>query len=387
MKRRSVLTVALGLLLAAGASPALAQEKLRIALDTNPVHVRNKGVEVFVAELKKRTGNRFAIEVYPSGQLFRDRDVPRALRQDALEMGVPGTWQLDSAEPNAALQTLPMFYGLERDVVYKVMDGKAGDFLNRRFEERLKVKIPGKWMDLGHQHYYSINKPINGYSDLKGIKIRYPGGTANAARATAMGGVALLVPWPDVPLAMSQGVMDAMMTTFESVRSSKLMDSGLKYAFRDKQYFGQYVPMIRESFWKKQPKDVQDAIIESWNIAVAWQRDAAGEAQKSSEDDLKKAGLKVVAPADGDIANMRKILMQGQAELVEVDRPRDLGDARVRRGERDRVAVQRPQDSDESHRAEAHHHHADDALGLHQDRKSTRLNSSHTDISRMPSSA
>jgi TRAP-type C4-dicarboxylate transport system substrate-binding protein len=313
MKRRSVLTVALGLLLAAGASPALAQEKLRIALDTNPVHVRNKGVEVFVAELKKRTGNRFAIEVYPSGQLFRDRDVPRALRQDALEMGVPGTWQLDSAEPNAALQTLPMFYGLERDVVYKVMDGKAGDFLNRRF----KVKIPGKWMDLGHQHYYSINKPINGYSDLKGIKIRYPGGTANAARATAMGGVALLVPWPDVPLAMSQGVMDAMMTTFESVRSSKLMDSGLKYAFRDKQYFGQYVPMIRESFWKKQPKDVQDAIIESWNIAVAWQRDAAGEAQKSSEDDLKKAGLKVVAPADGDIANMRKILMQGQAELVE----------------------------------------------------------------------
>ncbi|MEY3184215.1 MAG: hypothetical protein RLZZ613_903, partial [Pseudomonadota bacterium] len=34
MKRRSVLTVALGLLLAAGASPALAQEKLRIALDT-----------------------------------------------------------------------------------------------------------------------------------------------------------------------------------------------------------------------------------------------------------------------------------------------------------------------------------------------------------------
>ncbi|NBT97724.1 MAG: hypothetical protein EBT59_00765 [Betaproteobacteria bacterium] len=283
MKRRSVLTVALGLLLAAGASPALAQEKLRIALDTNPVHVRNKGVEVFVAELKKRTGNRFAIEVYPSGQLFRDRDVPRALRQDALEMGVPGTWQLDSAEPNAALQTLPMFYGLERDVVYKVMDGKAGDFLNRRFEERLKVKIPGKWMDLGHQH----------------------------------GGVALLVPWPDVPLAMSQGVMDAMMTTFESVRSSKLMDSGLKYAFRDKQYFGQYVPMIRESFWKKQPKDVQDAIIESWNIAVAWQRDAAGEAQKSSEDDLKKAGLKVVAPADGDISNMRKTLMQGQAELVE----------------------------------------------------------------------
>ena len=36
------------------ATPASAQEKLRIALDTNPVHVRNKGVEIFVEELKKK---------------------------------------------------------------------------------------------------------------------------------------------------------------------------------------------------------------------------------------------------------------------------------------------------------------------------------------------
>src|SRR5690554_7243981 len=94
------------------ATPSWAQQKLRIALDTNPVHVRNKGVDLFVEELKKRTGDHFTIEVYPSGQLFRDRDVPRALRQGALEMGVPGIWQLDASEPNAALVTLPMFYGV-----------------------------------------------------------------------------------------------------------------------------------------------------------------------------------------------------------------------------------------------------------------------------------
>ena len=32
--------------------------------------------------------------------------------------------------------------------------------------------------------------------------------------------------------------------------------------------------------------------------------------------------------------------------------------------ERDRVAVEHPEDSDEADRAEAHHHHADDALRL-----------------------
>ena len=298
------------------ATPALAQEKLRIALDTNPVHVRNKGVEIFVEELKKRTGNRFAIEVYPSGQLFRDRDVPRALRQDALEMAVPGTWQLDSAEPNAALQSLPMFYGIDEATVHKVMDGKLGQYLNKKLEERMLVKVLGKWMDLGSQNTFSVKKEIKNYNDLKGMKIRYPGGTANAKRISAFGAIPLLVPWPDVPLAMSQGVMDGLLTTFESSVSSKLMDSGLKFGFEDKNLFGQYVPMMRANFFNKQPKEVQQAILESWDIAATQERKDASAAQIKAKETLIKAGLVVVVPTPAEVLGARRELMKMQAELV-----------------------------------------------------------------------
>ena len=298
------------------ATPALAQEKLRIALDTNPVHVRNKGVEIFVEELKKRTGNRFAIEVYPSGQLFRDRDVPRALRQDALEMAVPGTWQLDSAEPNAALQSLPMFYGIDEATVHKVMDGKLGQYLNKKLEERMLVKVLGKWMDLGSQNTFSVKKEIKNYNDLKGMKIRYPGGTANAKRISAFGAIPLLVPWPDVPLAMSQGVMDGLLTTFESSVSSKLMDSGLKFGFEDKNLFGQYVPMMRANFFNKQPKEVQQAILESWDIAATQERKDASAAQIKAKETLIKAGLVVVVPTPAEVLGARRELMKIQPELV-----------------------------------------------------------------------
>jgi C4-dicarboxylate-binding protein DctP len=298
------------------ATPASAQEKLRIALDTNPVHVRNKGVEIFVEELKKRTGNRFAIEVYPSGQLFRDRDVPRALRQDAVEMAVPGTWQLDSAEPNAALQSLPMFYGVDGPTVYKVMDGKLGDFLNKKFEDRMRVKILGKWMELGMQHTYSIKKEIKTPADLTGMKLRYAGGTANAQRINTLGGTALLVPWPDVPLAMSQGVMDGLVTTYESSLSSKLMDSGMRFAYEDSNQFNQYVPMMRANFFNKQPKEVQQAILESWEIAATQQRKDATNAQLKAKEALVKNGLKVVVPTQAELLASRQKLMKMQPELV-----------------------------------------------------------------------
>ena len=132
---------------------------MRISLDTNPSHVRNKGVAEFAEELNKRVGDKLVIEIYPSAQLFRDRDVVKALRQGAVEMGVPGIWQLDGAEPNIAIQTLPMFYGVGGDIVHTVMDGKLGQFL-RQDGKTVRVKIIGKWFDLGEQHFFGIDKPI-----------------------------------------------------------------------------------------------------------------------------------------------------------------------------------------------------------------------------------
>jgi TRAP-type C4-dicarboxylate transport system substrate-binding protein len=304
------------LLSALAASPAIAQEKLRISVDTNPTHVRNKGIEIFVAELKKRVGDKLAVEVYPSAQLFRDRDIPKALRQGAVEMGVPGTWQLDGVEPNAAIQTLPMFYGVNADIVHQIMDGKLGAFLNKRMEDRLKVKIVGRWVDLGMQHFYSTSKPLTRYDDLKNLKIRNPGGTANAARIKGLGGTSMLVPFPDLPLAMSQGVVDAVATTHESAYSAKLYDSGLKYSYEDNQYLGQYVPMVNSAFWAKQPKDIQDAIVAAWEAAVNGQRDMAIKAQANARAELIKHGVKMANPSLEDTVAKRKLLMGMQNDLI-----------------------------------------------------------------------
>jgi C4-dicarboxylate-binding protein DctP len=298
------------------AGPAFAQEKFRISLDTNPSHVRNQGVDIFVDELKKRVGDKLAIEVYPSGQVYRDRDVPKALRQGAIEMGVPGTWQLDGLVPTVALQTLPMFYGVDANIVHIVVDGKLGKFLNKRLEDRLKVKVLGKWSDLGMQHFYSTTKEITSYDDLKGMKIRFSGGTANAERLKFQHVVPTLIPYPDLPMAMSQGVVQGVATTHESAATAKLYDSGLKYGFEDNQFMGQYVPMIRLSFWEDQPKDVQDAILQSWEISVTKQREMAAAAQQKARQVLIDHGVKMAQPSPESITEMRKALMSIQSQVV-----------------------------------------------------------------------
>ncbi len=295
---------------------ALAQQKMRISLDTNPTHVRNKGTAMFAAALKDRVGNKLAVEIYPSAQLFRDRDIPKALRQNAVEMAIPGTWQLDGVAPNTALPALPMFYGVDANTAHKMIDGALGQFINKRIEERLKVKILGKWMDLGFQHFYGVTKSISKYDDLKGLKIRFSGGSAHAARIKVLGGTATLIPWPDLPLALSQGVVDAVATTHESAFSAKLWDSGLKFGFEDYQYFGQYVPLVNLDFWNKQPKDIQNALTAAWNAVIDEQRKMAAQAQIDARDVLIKNGIKMAGPSKAEIVATRKRLMATQADLV-----------------------------------------------------------------------
>lgn len=125
MMRRPFMFGIVGSAVALSARPGLANEQMRIALDTNPTHVRNRNAEHFATRIRAEIP-KLAPQVFPSAQLFRDRDVPRALRQGGVEMGIAGWWNLDGIAPDAALPSLPMFYGLDPAILHRIMDGAAG---------------------------------------------------------------------------------------------------------------------------------------------------------------------------------------------------------------------------------------------------------------------
>lgn len=317
MKRSGNLTgLAVAGLIAAMATGAEAAEKLRISLDTNPTHVRNKGVEMFVENLKEKVGDTLEIEVYPSAQLYRDIDVGRALRQGSVEMAIPGTWVLDGMVPSAAITSLPMFYGIDEAATLELMDGAVGQAINSRIEDGICVKVLGPWMNLGFSHFYSTDKPLKSHEDLKGLKIRISGGTANAARAEGLGATPNVIPWPDVPLALSSGVVDAISSTHESIASAKLWDSGLRYSFEDQQWFGQYVPMVSCDFWESQPEEVRTAMTEAWSETIGEARKMAADAQQKARQTLMDNGIEMATASDEELARVREELMKSQDSIA-----------------------------------------------------------------------
>ncbi|MEZ5856768.1 MAG: TRAP transporter substrate-binding protein DctP [Hyphomicrobiaceae bacterium] len=157
---------------ALASTAALAQHKLEISLETSPNHVRNISVLEIAKELEKQSGGKLEVKVYHSASKFKDTDIPKALNQGAIDMGIPVTFHLGKYVSDFDAVDLPIFYGRTRQEIYKVTDGEVGKQLAAALEKKLGVKVIGKWMDLGHQHTYTLKHPIKVAADLKGLKIR-----------------------------------------------------------------------------------------------------------------------------------------------------------------------------------------------------------------------
>ncbi len=325
ISRRPLMFGLIGGAVALPRTHALAAEQMRISIETNPTHVRNRNTEAFIARVNERLGGRVTPQLFPSAQLFRDRDIPRGLRQGAVEMGQPGWWNLDGVAPDAALSSLPMFYGLEPELLHRIMDGPAGQAINAKIEERLRVKVLGRWWDLGPQHFYSAGKPLTSYADLQGMRIRHPGGSANAARIRTLGANPVLVPWPDVPLALSQNTVDGLITTHESTYTAKLWDAGVRYAFEDYQCFNQYIPLVNQTFWNKLSAADQTALAGAWNDGVDEERAQAAQAQADARNTLMRNNIQITTATPAAAAEARKRLMATQDQVVaDIGMSRDL---------------------------------------------------------------
>lgn len=317
MTRRAVMAVlAMFAVLYSQGAAAETQFKLRASLDTSATHGRTLAVGDYLKKLQEKSGGRIETELFHSGQLFRDRDVVKALRQGAVEMAVPGTWVLTAFVPDADVFQLPAFYGQPYPVVYAAADGKIGEIINKQLESKLDVRLLGPWLQLGYQNTYSTSKPIRDFADQAGMKIRNSGGAGQSARAKFFNALPNVTAWPDVPLALSQGTFDGLSSTDESLASAKLWESGVKYGFEDHSFVGFYVPMISESFYKKLPPDLQAMVVDLWRENIPAYRRSMEAAQSEARQTLERNGIVFVSPTESALADVRLKMLPSQDSIA-----------------------------------------------------------------------
>ena len=289
---------------------------IRCSLDTAPSHPRNVSIKDYLGKVTAASDGRIKTQVFESGQLFPDLQVAKALIQGQVEMAVPGSWTITGIIPDADFFQLPMLYGRSVEVVHRVTDGPPGGFIVEEVKQKIRAHVLGSWLDLGFQNWYSTAKPINSLADLKGMKIRNSGGAGQAWRARFVGAIPNTTAWPQVPLALSQGMFDGFVSSDESVVSAQLWDSGVKYALADRQFVAEYLPMISLAAWEKLSPAQQKMMSDLWAENIATYRANTAASQVRARGILQSHGIKIVDPGEAQIAADRTRMMPEQDQVA-----------------------------------------------------------------------
>ena len=302
------------------ASPHLARAaepfRLRCSLDTAPTHMRNITIADYLQKLEAGSGGRIKTELFHAGALFADVNVAKALLQGQVEMACPGSWVLTGFVPDCDMVNLPVMYSQPIEICRRVTDGKTGTYVNTQLHTKLRARVLGLWLQLGFQHWYSATTPIKALSDLKGMKIRITGGAGMAWRTRFFGANPNTTAWPDVPLALSQGTFDGLITTNESAFSAKLWEAGLKTSLQDRQNVDNYLPMVSELFLHTLPKELQALVVDTWQENIVGYRKQMLASQERSLAGLQEHGVVYTIPPDEEIAAVRKKMLVEQPKLM-----------------------------------------------------------------------
>jgi TRAP-type C4-dicarboxylate transport system substrate-binding protein len=270
--------------------------KMRISVENTDTHFHTHAVRRFADILRQKLDGRIDVQFFSTAQLFRDADVIQALGQGKVEMAVPGTWHVMQYEPDVGVFMLPVFYGRSARENHRILDSPIGRNINEKIESSLKLKVLGGWIDLGYAHLFGVHQNIEQYEDIKGLRIRVAGGIANKLRIQGLGGNPMIIPWPDLSEHIMQDKVDGILTTYETVKSAKLWEAGIQSVFEDRQYFPQYIPLVRASFWERLPLDIQETMMETWKQNIVDSRMLAAASQKQAKETLVKNKVAVFIP-------------------------------------------------------------------------------------------
>src|SRR5215470_17714347 len=291
---------------------------LRCSLETVPSHARNVTIRDYLGKIEAATQGRIKTQLYESGQLFPDLQVGKALLQGQIEMAAPGSWSLTGIVPDADFLQLPVLYGRSIDVLHRAVDGRPGRLLAAQIEEKLSAHVIGPWLDLGFFNWYSTGRPLNSYGDLKGLKIRNNGGAGQAWRTQFMGAVPNTTPLPNVALALSQGTFDGLITSNETIASAQFWESGIRHGLEDRQFTGEYIPVISLAFWQKLGGELQRVFTDIWAENIQDYRSRMAAAQARARDLVQVHGIKIVVPSAEDLDAKRQEMLAHQEQVAKL---------------------------------------------------------------------
>lgn len=232
--------------------------KARMSYHWFPEHHSAKMANLFAEECRKATNGRLEIEVFPSGQLFKIKQIVPALSQGSVEFGGVLGVLLMGVDKNFYITGMQRFWNSfqqKRDFWEKTPEGKKHwDGVQKKLGLKFLAYIP-----VGPVCYASAEKPLDSVAAFKGLKARTLIPTEKFTfKALEMNYVA--VSTSEVYSALKQGMVSTVSTVPSAIKAYSWWDY-LKYVQLPYTFYADAYVTVNEKYWNSLPKDIQEIVL------------------------------------------------------------------------------------------------------------------------------
>lgn len=250
---------------------------------------KGKAADKFKELIEQYTDGIVKVEVYPSSQLYGDKDEMEALQLGNVQIIAPSVTKLVGLNPQFQIVDLPFLFK-DRDAVIKFWDGEDGQKLMNSLEDKNITGI-AMWEN-GFKHFTS-NKPLVNPEDFKGQLFRTQSGKVLDAQFKALGAGNQVIPFGETYTALQQGTIDGQENTYNNMDTQKYVEVQ-KYLLISEHGRLDYAVIVNSNWYKGLEPEIKEAFDKAMKEATEYERQLAVELDKESHDNLVNSGKLIV---------------------------------------------------------------------------------------------
>jgi C4-dicarboxylate-binding protein DctP len=192
---------------------SFAEVKIRLAHELPITHYGHVYIDRWAKLVKERSNGEIVIQVFPSGQLYKDVDAIQALNNGSLDMQLAVVSYLSVVIPSMRLVDLPYLAPSPYDLPELLdLSKPLGSYINARAKEKgLNILA---WWAAGDVLMVTTEKPVSTAADMKGMTFRVIGGAPAESSLKNLGVEPIHLSPVLLTTAVSQGTVQGFQSTY-----------------------------------------------------------------------------------------------------------------------------------------------------------------------------
>jgi tripartite ATP-independent transporter DctP family solute receptor len=268
------------------------QKVLKLAHILDPTHSVHKAMVYMAGQLEKKSGGKLTIQIYPSGQLGKERECLELLQIGSLAITKVSAAVMEGFVEDYKVLGMPYLFE-NKEHIFKVLDSGIGKKLLLSGEH---IWLRGLcFYDAGSRSFYTRDKPIYTPDDLKGLEIRVMESITADNMVKAMGANPTRVDFGELYTALQTGVVDGAENNPPSFYLSRHYEV-CKYYSLDEHTSIPDVVLISKIIWDKLSEQEKKWVQEAADESVIYQRKLWYDSEQEALEGVKKAGVQIIIP-------------------------------------------------------------------------------------------